>query len=177
MRVAAARGTAPITLPPGKVGGVFRRRSVERDVDRLQTFEWTDEEIVDLARRTLGSFDELYFAPEIPDDKLEAFFRARATMEPQGDRLLVLFDDTLFGGVGDGFALTSQTFHWKNAGEPPQRADWDEIDPAAIAYQDDTCSLCLDDGEVQLTHRDTEVIAPRLLELIACLASLAQDDE
>ncbi|MEZ4391178.1 MAG: hypothetical protein R3A48_08790 [Polyangiales bacterium] len=177
VRVAAERGKAPITLPPGKVGGVFRRRSVERDVDRLQTFEWTDEEIVELARRLLGSFDDLYLAPEIPEEKLEGFYRSRGELASESDRVLVLFDDRLFGGVGDGFALTSQSFHWKNAGELPQRANWDEIDPAALAYQDDTCAVCLEDGEVQLAHKNTAVLAPRLLELIACLAALAQDDE
>lgn len=175
VRVAAARDQAPITLPPGKVGGVFRRRSVERDVDKLQMFSWTDEEIIELARRSLGAFDALYLAPAIPPEILEAWRVAHGDL--LDDRVLVLFHDTLFGGQGDGFAITPRAFHWKNIGEDPRRIGWDEIDLQRVAYQDDTCALCLDDDEeLQLTHQDTEVLAPRLLELVACLAALAQDD-
>lgn len=174
VRVASERGKAPITLPPGKVGGVFRRRSVERDVDKLQTFAWTDDEIIDLARRMLGSFDALFLAPDIPGPTLAAWRVVHG--ELLDDRVLVLFDDTLFGGVGDGFAVTPRAFHWKNVGEAPRRAGWDEIDLQRLAYQDDTCALSIDDDELQLTHRDTEVLSPRLLELVACLAALAQDD-
>lgn len=176
VRVATERGKAPITLPPGKVGGVFRRRAFERDVDREQSFGWTDEEIVDLARRSLGENGDLYYAPNIPQEKADV---ARATHEGIGadERVLVLFDDTLFGSADDGFAITARGIFWKNLMEDPQGVGWDEIDPGGVTYEEDEHRIGVAGEELHLTHADAEVLAPRLHDLIVCLASLAQDED
>lgn len=176
VRVAIARGQAPITLPPGKVGGVFRRRAFEKDVDKLHSFGWTDDEIVDLARKTLGSNSDLHYAPEIPAAKLAV---ARGVHgDALGDeRVLVFFDDPLFGGGDDGFVVTPRALLWKNLADDPQCLGWDEIDPSAVTYDDDEHRIGLHDAELRLTHADAEALAPRLHDLIVVLASLAQDED
>jgi hypothetical protein len=176
VRVAVGRGEAPITLPPGKVGGVFRRRAFERDVEKLQSFDWSDEAVVDLARRTLGPRQDLHFAPDIPEELLRAARAAHAEALLADERVLVLYDDSLFRSTDDGFLITARALFWKNLGDDPQCVVWDEVDPAQVTYDEETFAIGMADGDVALTHADTESVAPRLMDLIVCLATLAQDD-
>lgn len=176
VRVAIERGKAPITLPPGKVGGVFRRRAFERDVEKLRSFAWTDEEIVELAGRMLGAHADLAFAPEISEARAAAVHATYAGRMTPDDRVLVVFSDTLFGAEDDGFALTARGIFWKNLAEEPDAAGWDQIDPSCVSYDETDQRISLADGDLHLTHADAEVIAPRLCDLIVCLASLAQDE-
>lgn len=176
VRVAIERGKAPITLPPGKVGGVFRRRAFEKDVERLQSFGWTDDEIIDLANRMLGTHDDLYYAPNIPEEKLGVAHATHASMGPD-ERVLVLFDDTLFGGSDDGFSISARGIFWKNLADDPQSVGWDEIVPAQVSYEDEDHRIGGLGEDLHLTHADAEVLAPRLHDLIVCLASLAQDED
>lgn len=177
VRVAMGRGEAPITLPPGKVGGVFRRRAFERDVEKLHSFGWSDAEIVELAGRTLGSSDGLHFAPSIPSAKVATARAVHGDALGDDAQVLVLFRDTLFADADDGFSITARAFFWKNLGDEPLCLGWDEIDPEQVTYDDDEHRIGIMGDDLTLTSTDAEALAPRLHDLIVTLASLAQDED
>lgn len=104
-------------------------------------FVWSDEHIIALAQEFLGVGDDRFFAPNIPPDK-EATAREehKATLS-RGQRILVLYDDTLFGNADDGFILTSSHFCWENLMEDPQSRTWRQLNPERIEAQEDGVAL------------------------------------
>jgi tetratricopeptide (TPR) repeat protein len=60
-----------------------------------------------------------YLRPNIPESKLKQAFQTY--LSPRGlrdiSKILLLYDNTLFGGAEDGFCLTSDELYWHNAWE------------------------------------------------------------
>jgi len=157
----AAPAQAPATAP----SPVAQEARVEapRAAAPPSAARFTEAELVALARRRLGSHDSLYFHGSIPRGKL------KAAHETHGDsigRVLVQYDDTLFGGADDGFVLTASALHWKNLTEDPQMLLWEDIDPSSVAPSD---------GAVTLSHQRIDVVLEEGKPMLAGIARLISD--
>jgi len=60
---------------------------------------WTPDAIVKLAQRHMGSASSVFYAPSIPHKKLGKARAVHALHLTDDDPILVLYDDTLFGGA------------------------------------------------------------------------------
>ena len=74
---------------------------------------------VERARAELGELQGMFYAPNIPDTIERSVRQVHSPSLPAEEDLLVVYDDTLFGGGDDGFVLTSRRICWKSLGEKP----------------------------------------------------------
>ena len=74
----------------------------------------TDEGVLAVLRQHVASIDSMYLCPNIPCKKELAARAVHARHLPSDERVLALFDDTVFGSGEDGFVITSQRVCWKN---------------------------------------------------------------
>jgi hypothetical protein len=102
---------------------------------------WTPDAIVRLARRHLGMAHSVFYAPSIPHDKLGKARAAHALHLPEDEPILVLYDDTLFGGAKDGFVVTPERLCWKNFWEHPRQVEWSALEPSVIAEDSGKISI------------------------------------
>lgn len=161
---APAPAPAPVATPsPSPAPERLRREEPVSPAAPPSAARFTEAELVALARRRLGSQDSLYFHGSIPRGKL------KAAHETHGDsigRVLVQYDDTLFGGADDGFVLTASALHWKNLTEDPQMLLWEDIDPSSVAPSD---------GAVTLSHQRIDVVLEEGKPMLAGIARLISD--
>lgn len=152
------------------------RDDEEEDEDEdEEEFEWSEEGIVEYAMEALGQHDSLFFDPKIPPAKLKAATGIHKRSLARDERVLVLFDDTVFGGADDGFIITTEQFAWKNIMEDPKHFAWDEIDPDEVEWTAEGLTVM---GEaVQVSQADGSVMYPALGEFIYEMASMAADLE
>jgi len=157
----AAPAPAPAPAPvatPSPAPAPFAQEAARPGAARF-----TEAELVALARRRLGSHDSLYFHGSIPRGKL------KAAHETHGDsigRVLVQYDDTLFGGADDGFVLTAAALHWKNLTESPRMLLWEDIDPSSVGSNDEG---------VTLSHQRIDVVLEEGKPMLAGIARLISD--
>ena len=104
--------TAPLTPRAAPLG------------DRIQA-------LIDKLLRPIGE-ERLYFAPEIPAAKLAGARKGLLKGLENGETVYALYDDTLWGGCKDGFALTDQRFHYKDLWEPIGAVPYADIDRARV---------------------------------------------
>ncbi len=57
---------------------------------------------------------------------------------PESDDLYAFFDSTVFGGCGNGMAITSSGLYWKNQWDKPGFLTWDSFYKADIRPKDDS---------------------------------------
>jgi hypothetical protein len=70
--------------------------------------------------------DAIFFRPAIPQNKLNGALGKYARDVPQ-DQVLVLVDNTVFGGAGDGMLITPTLFIGRDMGESPVRVQIDHV--------------------------------------------------
>jgi hypothetical protein len=94
----------------------------------------TDEAVLALLRRHFAGVDSIYLCPNVPGKKEIMARAAHARHLPSDERVLALFDDTVFGSGDEGFLVTSRRLCWKNPGTTsrPQMIEWRELDPDAM---------------------------------------------
>ncbi len=113
----------------------------------------TDEAVLALLRRHFRGVDSMYFCPAIPGKKEIAARSVHARHLPSDERVLALFDDTVFGIGDDGFLVTSSRICWKNAGGRAQMLEWRHVDPDRMYA--DRKQLVLGAGAIELTADDS----------------------
>jgi hypothetical protein len=113
----------------------------------------TDDAVLALLRRQFRGVDSMYFCPAIPGKKEIAARSVHARHLPSDERVLALFDDTVFGIGDDGFLVTSSRICWKNAGGRAQMLEWRHVDPDRM-YADKK-QLVLGAGTIELTADDS----------------------
>jgi hypothetical protein len=69
----------------------------------------------------------LYVGEAIPQAKLTSALTTYAPSVSRTD-VLLLYDNTVFGGSKDGLLLTSSAIHWHNMYEPPKQCLYSEIE-------------------------------------------------
>jgi hypothetical protein len=111
----------------------------------------TDEAVLDLLRRHFTAIDAMHLCPDVPGKKEIVARAVHARHLPSDERVLALFDDTLFGSGDEGFLVTSARLCWKNPGTTsrPQMIEWKQLDPDAL-YADRN-RLVLGLGAIELS--------------------------
>jgi hypothetical protein len=89
----------------------------------------TDDAVLALLRRHFGGLDAMYLCPSIPGKKELAARSVHARHLPSDERVLALFDDTVFGSGDDGFLVTARRICWKNVAGRGQMIEWQHVDP------------------------------------------------
>ncbi len=126
-------------------------------------------EVLQRIRHHLTEGGRLYVAPSIPEAKEAKQRRAYASLLPEDERILLLYDDTLFGGGGDGFVVTARRLCWKNLGERPRSCLWGALRPESVDHEG--AHLRIAGVEVSVTME-----AEDLPDLVALLQALASGD-
>ena len=181
-----AAAAAPVAAAARTYGGSINRKAAApvveaeetEEEEEGETFDWTEENITAFAQESLGSHDSLFFEPKIPAKKLKSARTMHADTLEHDEKVLVLFDDTVFGSAEEGFAITTDHFVWKNILEDPNALLWTEIDPDAIGWSE--TELTVNGTTVQLTQGDTKALYPALGNFISEMATMAAafgDDE
>ena len=89
----------------------------------------TDDAVLALLRQHFTGVDAMHLCPSIPGKKELAARAVHARHLPSDERVLALFDDTIFGSGDDGFLVTSQRVCWKNIGGRASMIEWRQVDP------------------------------------------------
>ena len=92
----------------------------------------TEDAILALLRQHFGSDDSLYLAPTIPLRRELGARRSHAAHLPADERVLALYDDTVFGTGEDGFVVTAQRLCWKNIKGEARSIEWRFLDPESV---------------------------------------------
>lgn len=89
----------------------------------------TDEAVLGLLRQHFTGLASMYLCPSIPGKKEIAARSVHARHLRSEERVLALFDDTVFGSGDEGFVVTSQRVCWKNVGGRAHMLEWHQVDP------------------------------------------------
>jgi hypothetical protein len=92
----------------------------------------TEDAILALLRQHFGADDSLYLSPTIPPKKEAGARRVHAASLSPGERILALYDDTVFGSGEDGFVVTARRLCWKNIGGDAHSVEWRFLEPESI---------------------------------------------
>lgn len=114
----------------------------------------------------LGSLDEAFLAPSIPERK-ERTVRAVHGI-PDGERVLALYDDTVFGGAKEGWVFTDRRFAWKDLFEDPEYQAWGEVCRPMWLEPPKNLADALP-GLLEHVWRSRELLEPRNHELEAAI--------
>ncbi len=97
-----------------------------------RTMGW--EALLDLAWRRVGLVPEVFISPGVPSGKEAA---VRDLHEIPGDEpVLVVLDDTAFGGAKDGAVLTPERLCWRDMMAKAHQRLWTELTPDAVEEAD-----------------------------------------
>jgi hypothetical protein len=89
----------------------------------------TDDAVLALLRQRFSGIDAMDLCPAVPGKKELAARSVHARHLPSDERVLALFDDTVFGSGDVGFLVTSRRVCWKNVAGRAQMIEWQHIDP------------------------------------------------
>lgn len=91
------------------------------------------ERVFNEIRRLLGDTRDssLYIGEAIPQTKLTNALTSYAPSVPRAD-VLLLYDNTVFGGSKDGLLLTTSAVHWHNMSEPEKQCLYAEIESVEL---------------------------------------------
>lgn len=122
--------------------------------------EMTDDAIRALLRQHFAGIDSMYLCPSIPGKKELAARSVHARHLPSDERVLALFDDTVFGSGDDGFVVTARRVCWKNVAGRAHMIEWRDIDPDRMYA--DRRKLVLGNGAIEITGDESVIDACEL---------------
>ena len=96
--------------------------------------------------REFNGFDKLHMFPDLPGAKLANVQKTYAA-GVNGNDILLLFDNTIFGGAKEGFVMTDEAIYWHNMGGPFKALLFSAIDH--VMYDKNPLRLAL-----YLNHTD-----------------------
>ena len=117
----------------------------------------TNEDVLALLRRHFSGADSTSLCPSIPGKKELGARAVHAHHLPTDERVLLLYDDTVFGSGDEGFLVTSRRVCWKNVGERPCMVEWRNVDPDGM-YADKR-RLVLDGRAIAISGDEAVVSA------------------
>jgi hypothetical protein len=112
----------------------------------------TEEAVLDLVRRHFGALGSVYFAPSIPEKKELSARRAHIVHLPDPERILALYDGSMFGNADGGFIITTKRLCWKNKNDTACTILWRDIDPDRLFL--DGRRLFIDDDALTIPDDD-----------------------
>lgn len=116
--------------------------------------------------RALGSLDRAFLSPSIPERKERAVRQVHGIAD--GEKVLAIYDDTVFGGAKEGWVFTDRRFAWKDLFENPDFQAWGEVCRQAYLEPPEN----LEEGLPALLERvwaRRDLLEPRNLELEAAI--------
>ena len=142
-----------------------RHRRPEGDAARIPM---TNEAVLALLWQHFTETDAMVLCPNIPGRKEMVARKVHARHLPTSERVLALYDDTVFGSGDEGFLVTSHRICWKNAGATrrAQSIAWRDLDPD-LMYADRN-KLVLGVDAIELSA-DVDDGAAALLEALEAL--------
>ncbi len=110
----------------------------------------------------------VHIAPDIPPDKLKKARKGVLKFLAPDEEVLVLYDDTLWGGGRDGFALTESRFYWKDFLESAGAIDYGSIGDVTVNSGVSACKIELDENVTasMTVAEDKEALSQGLAELL-----------
>ena len=147
-----------------------RHPSPEADAARIPM---TDEAVLALLRQHFTGADAMVLCPNVPGKKEFVARKVHARHLPTSERVLALYDDTVFGSGDEGFLVTSQRICWKNAGTPRRAKSiaWRSLDPDQMYA--DRYKLVLGADAIELSGDSDGDVAAMLAVLEAVFHVLA----
>ena len=125
------------------------------------------EAISELLPRFLVAGGRLYLHPDIPASKLAKAKKVHEGHLRAGERVLALYDDTLFGGGADGFLLTDRRICWKNLLEDPRQIEYTVLEPGEV--DSDGSTLIVAAATISTTWN--EGLADQVAELLRLVSA------
>jgi len=92
------------------------------------------EGMIELIRRHLGVHDDLFVAPTIPEKKERNVRKIYKIGEDE--RVVALYDNTVFGSAEEGFVVTDRRFCWNESFEDPHSVPWDQLSPGQATLKE-----------------------------------------
>lgn len=112
----------------------------------------TEEAVLDLLHRHFGALGSVFFAPQIPEKKEASARRAHIVHLPDPERILALYDGSMFGNAEGGFIITMRRLCWKNRNDTACTIMWRDIDPDRLFL--DGRRLSIDDDAITIPDDD-----------------------
>ncbi len=113
----------------------------------------TDDAVLALLRQHFANIDGMYLCPTIPGKQEFAARSTHAAQLPSCERVLALFDDTLFGLGDEGFVVTARRVCWKNRRGRPGVVAWQDCNPDQLYV--DRQNLVFGDKAIEFTCDDS----------------------
>ena len=115
----------------------------------------------------LGGFTNprLFLAGDIPTEKLNSALENYAKSVAKDD-VLLLYDNTVFGGAQDGLILTSEAVHWRNYLEEVERIRYADINWAMSVDGIFSADIVVNDKKINVTQSDHNATAKVLAKVI-----------
>lgn len=88
----------------------------------------SDEAVLGLLRQHFSGEDSTYLCPSISGKRELAARVVHARHLPSDERVLMLYDDTVFGSGDEGFLVTTRRLCWKNGKGRAHMIEWEQID-------------------------------------------------
>lgn len=129
--------------------------------DEAARIPLTDEAVLASLRGHFSGIDSMHLRPFIPGKKELAARSVHAHLLPSDERVLALFDDTLFGSGDEGFVVTSRRLCCKNPRGRAQMIEWANLDPE---------QMYVERGKLVIGHVTIELSGERSV-LDACEAA------
>ena len=108
-----------------------------------------------------------FFCQNIPEIKLKNAIDSYAqNVAPK--EVLLLYDDTLFGGAKDGLLLTDDAVHWRNLGDSAERVRYCEVKNVKFIY-----GILVAEIEINDTKK-IHITGPRKNEIAKAIARMIQ---
>jgi len=128
--------------------------------------------LVSLSRSYLGEAADVFYHPAIPPAKLAKVRATHRRHLPAGEEIAALYDDTLFGGAAEGFALTTRRLCWKSLADEADAREWRQIAPDTIAPSGNLVRV--NEAAIQLNTGSERVV--RVAALIAVVVREARPE-
>ena len=123
------------------------------------------------ALAVLGKADKVFIHPNIPPRKLSTVRKIHAGSLEEGEPILVLFDNTVFGGGSEGFLITPQRLCWRNTAKQPNAVRWTRLDRFTI--QAEKKQVMLHKHEISMNTQAE--LTGAAAELFIWIATLVQE--
>ena len=152
------KGTGP---PPGKSAEALDKSGLMEEIQKgLQ--DCTDS--------------YLYLGETIPPDKLANAISAYAPRVSPKD-VLLLFDNTVFGGAKDGLLLAGDAVYWHNIGSQPGKISYTDIQNADFRESTNifaAAKVAINQDQIDLNMGDKNKLAAALAKVIRNLMEYAK---
>lgn len=107
----------------------------------------------------------LFLAGNIPTEKLNSALENYAENVAKED-VLLLYDNTVFGGAQDGVILTGDTVHWRNYLEEVERIRYTDINWAMSVDGIFSADIMVNDKKINVTQTDHNATAKVLAKVL-----------